>query len=66
MASNATVDRADGNEVENLLETPRYDVEEFQSAAQYGVEATPMLFVNDEEPIGDRDDLMRWLARNAH
>lgn len=66
MSNNATLDRPQGIDLKNLLETPGYDGEDQPLATRpLEVPDTPMILV-DDEPIGDRDELMRWLARNAH
>ena len=67
MANNSTVDRPHAADVKNLLETAGYDLDDRPVAldAHHDTEAIAPLFVDDEE-IDDRDDLMRWLARNAH
>jgi hypothetical protein len=73
MSSIATVS-PHGVDVKNLLENAANDVEAYRSTrppetdtfeAQRDFASTPLLLI-DDEPIGEWDDLRRWLARNAH
>ena len=73
MSSNTNFDRPQRIDVKNLLEATGYDVEDsfpstlpdVSAETRHVDAATPIVLIDDEE-IGDQDDLMRWLARNAH
>jgi len=64
----------DGVEVKDLLEQVGYEVKDDHLTARsevdeldarHGVATNPLIFIDDEQ-IGGCEDVMRWLARNAH
>jgi hypothetical protein len=71
MPNNASHYRPYVVDTKNLLEAPGYDLADHDPAilpeagALKSQQEVPPLLV-DDEPIGDHEDLMRWLARNAH
>lgn len=56
-----------GTDLKDLLENAGYDAERHDAALEKPnrIESMQPLVVEDE-PIGDVDELRRWLARNAH